>query len=342
MIITLIQALYDPRIPMPKDMAFYVKALEDAEFFEISPQIYWLLKQQGHLERTPFFFQKRLREKYNSALYQNMFIRNQTQRILAKFEEAGIQTIPLKGTLFAEKYFGHLGARCTSDIDLLVHPHELERAIHCVKSLGYSVEQERIASHFHWSFSKPIPDSTIPLTVELHWDLLKEKTSNLRIEEFWKQAVPLGSYRYIKELSDYHTFYMICLHGWRHNLNSLKYFLDIIQMIHVIMDNLSYAQLQKDVTAHRTQRRIGRTLAIVYSYFPHLADMKELPEEWKVSLWWEYSSLRDNKRSIKVYLNWIYFQIFDYDRVRHTYGALCDLPYRAKSRIWIGKNKKLQ
>jgi hypothetical protein len=321
LIISLIQALYDPRIPIPQSLGFYEKALEDIEFFSISPQIYWLLKQRGQLEQTPSFFQERLKQQYNDTLYQNIFIRSLTKIVLEKLEDAGIQTIPLKGTIFAEKYFGHIGARCTSDIDLLVHPFELQRAIDCVKSLGYTTEQEQIPFHFHLEFSKKIPNSNIPLTIELHWDLLTEKTSDLNIHEFWEQSTPWGSYRYIKELSDYHAYYMICLHGWRHNMSSLKYFLDIIQMIHTLQDDINYTRLQKDITAHKTLRRIVRILAIVYHYFPHLADTQELPSEWKVRLWWEYSSLRDNKRSFKNYVNWIYYHFFDFDTIKHCVRA---------------------
>lgn len=342
MIITLIQALYDPRISMPQEMEFYEKALEDIEFFDISPQIYWLLKQRGQLEKqTPSFFQERLKQKYNGALYQNIFIQSQTKMALEKLEEAGIQTIPLKGTFFAEKYFGHLGARCTSDIDLLVHPFDLERAINCVKSLGY-IEQERIPSHFHWSFSKPIPDSPIPLTIELHWDLMKEKTSDLNMDEFWEQATARGSYRYIKELSDYHTFYMICLHGWRHNLCSLKYFLDIIQMIHILQDKIDYTCLQKDAAAHKTLRRTVRTLAIVYHYFPHLAAIKELPVKKGIKLWWNYNAIRDrNNKTYMQYVNWVYYEFFDFDSMKHTWAALVDFTYSIGNMRFWQKIKKM-
>lgn len=326
---------------MPQDIEFFEKSLEDIEFFGIWPQMYWLLKQRGQLDHMPSFFQERLKCKYEETLYLNLFIRNQTKIVLEALEEAGIQTVPLKGTLFAEKYFGHLGARATSDIDLLVHPFELERAIHCVKSLGYTTEQERIPSHFHWSFSKEIPDSAIPLTIELHWDLLKEKTSELNIDEFWEQAIPMEPYRYIKELSDYHTFYMICLHGWRHNLSSLKYFLDIRQMIHV-QDNLDYTRLSKDAAAHKTRRRIVRMLAIVYHHFPYLADTKELHIGWKVRLWWEYSSLRDNKRSFRRYMNWIYYHFFDFDTVKHTMAALFDFSYSVTNMMFSSEINKMQ
>ncbi|MGO4276912.1 nucleotidyltransferase family protein, partial [Paenibacillus sp. TAF58] len=138
-------------------------------------------------------------------------------------------------------------------------------AIACVKLLGYTVEQERTPSHFHWSFSKLLPYSSIPLTVELHWDLLIEKTSNLKISEFWEQAAPLASFQFVKELSEYHTFYMICLHGWSHYMDSPKYFIDIIQMIHKRHEHINYSLLLKDAASHQTLRRMIRTLVHVYS-----------------------------------------------------------------------------
>ncbi|WP_257987918.1 nucleotidyltransferase family protein [Bacillus sp. V33-4] len=160
----LIKALYDPQVPLPKD--FYEQLLEELEYFSVSSQIYVLLKQQGKLEQTPQFFQERLKEKYIKVLYQNIFIKNQTEQILTHFETQGIDVIPLKGTVFAEKYFGHIGARPTSDIDVLIKAAEVEKAIECVKSLGFDAEKERIPGHFHCSYSKEIPRSRIPLSVE--------------------------------------------------------------------------------------------------------------------------------------------------------------------------------
>ena len=60
-----------------------------------------------------------------------------------------------------------LGPRPTSDIDLLVHEEDLEKAELAVKNIGYIIEETRIPLHFHSSFSKPIPMSSIPLTVEV-------------------------------------------------------------------------------------------------------------------------------------------------------------------------------
>jgi hypothetical protein len=319
----LIQALYDPRIAIPRDPDFYEKSLEDIEYFSVSSQIYFLLKQQGKLEQTPSFFQKRLEQKYNEALYPNILIKSQSERLLKNFEETGISVIPLKGISFAEKYFGHVGARGTSDIDLLIKPLDLEKAINCVKSMGFTIEQEHIPSHFHWSFSKQLPNSSIPLTVELHWHLLKDNTSDLNMNEFWNQAKPAHSFTYIKEMSEFHTFYMICLHGWRHNLDSLKYFLDIIQMIHSVNKQFDYNDLFKRAAEHNTLRRITRTLAIVYHHFPHLELIKELPLQKRTRLWWDYKAIRDsNYKPIEVYLNFFYYEFFDFDTIKHSFAAL--------------------
>ena len=343
MIVHFIRALYDPRIPIPTDEEFYKQAIEDIDFFEIHSQIYYLLKQQGTFHQTPLFFQKQLTQKYNEILYLNLFIKNQTEQILHTFEDIGIDAIPLKGVRFAEKYFDHIGARSTSDIDLLIKTADVTKAIHCIKSLGFTFEAEHIPSHFHCSFSKALPGSAIPLTVEIHWDLLKENTSNLPIEEFWKQAQSLKPYNHIKELSDYHTFYMICLHGWKHNLNSLKYFIDIIQLVYVLHDKLDYATLFQEAASHKTLKRIIRTLSIVYHLFPQLENIKQLPLKRRDNLWWEYKAIRDSDfKSFKQYINFAYFNFLDFDTIQHRLLAIYNwmLPSKIELSFELGSNNK--
>nr|WP_258356188.1 nucleotidyltransferase family protein [Priestia megaterium] len=296
--------------------------IQEIELHFISPQVYFLLKEKGNLENTPLFFQTRLKQKYQETLYQNLFIKSQTDQIIRKLEEEQIEVIPLKGVYFAEKYFGHIGARGTSDIDLLVKRKDINKAIEVVKSMNFEIEEEFIPSHFHSSFSKEIPGSAIPLTVEIHWDILKEKTANFNIQEFWDEAVSLEGFQFVKALSDYHTFYMICLHGWRHNLDSPKHFLDIIQMIDVVKDKLSYRTLFKDAKRHQTYKRMVRTLAIVYSQYSMLNDIKELSSienQFKDSM---SSTLEQEKKGIKKYFTFMNYQFLSYDSIRHSLSEM--------------------
>jgi hypothetical protein len=313
--ISLIQALYDSQAQLPVDEEFYKDTIEDIQYFDISSQVYYLLKQQGKIEKTPTFFQEKLKEKYTKALYQNLFIKNQTELLLNQFEQLGIEVIPLKGTRFAERYFGHVGARWTSDIDLLIKPNDLDKATHCIQNLGFSADPKDIPSNFNLSFNKELPHSPIPLMVELHWSLLDERTTNFNIKEIWNQAVLVEDYKCVKELSDHHTFYMITLHGWRHNMDSLKYFIDIIQLIHFLRGKMDYSALFRKAAEDKTLKRMVRTLSIVYKQFPHLEAVISLPK--KTTVFWKYETFRyRQQRSIIKYIDFVDYQFLSYDSVR--------------------------
>lgn len=304
------KALYESEVTL--DSYDYKSLLKEIMEFGVAPQVYSLLKQQGKLGQTPIFFQERLKEQYKESLFLSLFIKSQLTKVLDRFEERELPAIPLKGVLFAEKYFGHIGARGTSDIDLLIHPEDLEKAIATVTDLGFFVEEEPIEGHFHCSYSKPIPNSKIPLTVELHWGLLKDDTSKLPMDEFWVNARPLPNYQHIFELCDYHTFYMICLHGWRHNLDSPKHFLDIIQLIYRIGDQIDYIDLLIQAKNHRTQKRMIRTLSIVYQQHPYLQKVRPLPV--RRLNFWDYRVFKmGHKTTLKNYLDFLDYSFLSYD-----------------------------
>lgn len=322
MIIKLLKSLFNQPATLPNEPISYEQLLEDIEFFSISAQIYHLLKKHNLLDQTPHFFQEKLKHNCTKVLYQNIFIKSEWEKIASSFEKSEIATIPLKGVTFAEKYFGNLGARPTSDIDILIKPHNITEAIDLIQSLGFIIEQEQIPTHFHCSFSKNLPNSTIPLTVELHWNITREDTASVDIEEFWCEAKLSQTYRYIYELSEYHTFYMICLHGWRHNLNSLKYFIDIMQLIYVSNDKIEYDRLFREATSHQTYTRLLRTLSVVYKLFPQLQGMKKL-ELNKPTPFWEYSNIRYVKnRNLNKYIDYIDYQFFSFDCLKHSFIEL--------------------
>lgn len=330
MAIELVKTIYDGNKALPESQDFYKECLMDIEGDGISSQIYFLLQQQGKLSQTPSFFQDRLKEHYQQALYQNFLIKNQTDQLLDAFRTYGLEVIPIKGIYFAEEFFGHFAARPTSDIDLLIRKKDIEKAVSLVKEYGFTEEGEQIEGHFHISYTKVLPGSPLPLVVELHWDLVKEDTAHLDIQEFWEGAVPAGKNPYIKRLSHYHAFYMICLHGWRHNLDSLKYFIDIIQMIHTLKDEIDYEKLLFDAVSHKTYKRMVRTLSIVYQQFPHLELVREFPYK-RVHVFWEYHSAK----SMKQYIDFIDYQFFSYDSMKHCLGEMLHWVFPRKSEVHL-------
>ncbi|WKB35512.1 hypothetical protein QS257_18650 [Terrilactibacillus sp. S3-3] len=83
MVIKLLQAIYDPETPLPTtDPEFYKGALEDIQFFGIASQVYYLLKEQNNLDKTPDFFQEALKKEYEEALFNSLLIKSETVKIL--------------------------------------------------------------------------------------------------------------------------------------------------------------------------------------------------------------------------------------------------------------------
>jgi hypothetical protein len=316
--IKLLQTIFDQDFRLPEIEENYQTMIKDIEFFHISSQVYMLLNQNRKLESTPTYFRDFLTQRFKDTLYINMMIKHQLEILFGVFEEKQIEMIPLKGVIFAEKAFSHLGARATSDIDILVKQSELSKVLELIKKEGFELVEEQDPSHFHCSFRKKVSGLYFPLTVEIHWGILKENTSSLKISEFWAESIPLEDYKYVKQLSQHHTFYMICLHGWRHNLDSLKYFIDIIQLIYLWSDKIDYHRLFNEAAKHKTLKRLRRTLSIVYKEYPTLSEVLPLPKKYSI-VFWDYKAFRNpDHKSLKKYFDFFDYQFLSYDSVSHS------------------------
>lgn len=125
----------------------YGQIAEDLDLFSITAQVYHMLKEKGRLGELPLFLQDRLKRKAEATLFQNLLLKTETDRLLRLFEEAELSVMLLKGVHFAETYFGHIGARGTTDIDLLVEPDHLNKAIEIVESAGYGIQETYGSDH---------------------------------------------------------------------------------------------------------------------------------------------------------------------------------------------------
>lgn len=318
----LVRAIYDPLRKLPENSYFYKHAISEIEYFGIASQIYYLLKTTDRLENTPYFFQNYLENNYKKVMKKNFFMEKETEDFFKAFEAAQIETIaiPLNGVRFAEKYFRNQGASPASHISLLVKKKDLCSAMKVLKALGYSGEENNNDGMLHVSFRNELPEIG-PFMVELHWGIIEEHTAGFEPDELWDRANSIEGFQYVKELSDFDAFYMVCLHGWKYNLASLKHFIDIIQMLHCIGWKIDYANLFAMARTHKTYKRIVRILSIVYREFPHLNLINSLPRR-KSLLFWDYQAiLPGSRKKIKHYLDYLDYQLFSQDKLRHLLKA---------------------
>ena len=147
-------------------------------------------------------------------------------RLCGALEEAKIPFLPLKGIVLRAEY-PEPWMRTSSDIDLLVHESDLERAGECFEQkLGF---QKNTLSAHDLSFHSPEG-----VHVELHYELIEEKRANDSSEvlaHVWDHASPSkeGSARYV--LDDAMFFFYHIAHMAKHMENGgcgIRPFLDVV------------------------------------------------------------------------------------------------------------------
>jgi putative nucleotidyltransferase-like protein len=102
---------------------------------------------------------------------QGAFLQLISLRAIAVLADAGIRASALKGPLMGEAIYGDPGRRLSSDIDLLVAPEQLQRAVDVIRGLGYGAPADYVE------------DTGLPL---LHFVLLHERGELPPIELHWR------------------------------------------------------------------------------------------------------------------------------------------------------------
>lgn len=313
-LMSLLQCVYEPDRPLPHaDQAEAI--LEDIRLFHLYPQVYILLKNSGRLGELPESFRQKLEDGYGQTLGQSAYIKYKEKELAELFEQHRIEMILLKGARFAERYYGHFSARTSSDIDLLVRQSRFSEAIEALKREGY-VHEMTVEHH-----ARIIKNRFL---VELHWTLDIPVWSDLHEAAWWQSAVPVPPYRHVKELSPLHTLYFICLHGARHQMNSVRYLLDVVQALITHPEQIDMAALMEMARADRTVRRIQAVLSIVYGQFPFLHKIKPLPFP-PVQTPWKYDLIRRGclgDKNLQYYQYKLYFRHFMFDTWKHRFRSI--------------------
>lgn len=310
--ISLLHSIYDPGTPVPRDEAYYDRIFPVLKANMICPQVYCLMREKDLLSLVPGTFREALKQEFGKTVVNNLLLRQTLEAVLKRLDSEGLSAIPLKGIRFNERVFGHFAARPNSDIDLLIRPEDLQRAVGLLTGLGFVMAKQ---VHNHAVMLKPTGEGQEPLAVELHWSLEKPNWAELDHGRFWSQSVPLAGFRHVRELSTAHLFYSICLHGIRHRMDAFKFLLDIVHMIVQFPDELDYGMLLEEAARDKTKRRIMVALSIVYGQFPFLHGIKPLLFE-PLKTGWTYNAMRKKQQGIRDreyyrYVSFFKFSIFD-------------------------------
>lgn len=173
--------------------------LERAYSHQVYPLLYRNLRDLG-FPGVPEAVQDELKGLFMANALRNQLLAEELARLLSLLGEAGIRVVPLKGVALAQSLYGETAARVCSDIDLLVPPAHLHRAIEVILSADYPdvfhndfFRKLALRHGRHYEFQR---DHALSTLVELHWRVVQHSSRNHdAVTDLWAEARDCGRSR---------------------------------------------------------------------------------------------------------------------------------------------------
>jgi len=238
----------------------------------VQPQVYATFRKFAH-DRVPKIIFEKLREQKILVSQNMLYFSAELMRLLQLFTRNGIDSIPLKGIALSLQLYGDPGMRSSSDIDIMVKPHDLDRTCQILEAEGYQCavfgqkmtkrQKEYVRKNFYhieyYNLEKR-------LCVELHWAFgslwLPEQTSLV-----WRNLKPfdwMGTS--INIIDDNFLLLILCDHGVRHRFCCLKWLSDIVKLISgsSVINWEKLIEISESLDLNRTLAHSGLIIYWVY------------------------------------------------------------------------------
>lgn len=220
---------------------------------------------------VPLAVRRDLDKRYTIKAGHNAVLARELREILADFRTAGIEALAYKGPALAMLAYGELSLRNpSSDIDLLLHGADIQRAKDRLQSLGYRLilspeqEQHYLKHRYHLHFERQGPE----LHVELHWALTPA---------YW--PFPLDVWSRIRQvavagvamptLDPECALLALCAHGAKEGWPRLSQILDVGELVRAHPD-LDWEWVMAEAARMKRERvlRLGLLLAATWIQAP--------------------------------------------------------------------------
>jgi hypothetical protein len=231
----------------------------DASSYEILPSVLSNLTAQGAIVPEEGV----LRGLHRRTWYQNRTMLASTTELIRELENAGIQTIVLKGAALLALYYSDAGQRYMVDTDVLVHQADAERAFEILHSAGWQsrsrseAARQRVRRLAH-AFTFRAGEQYI----DLHWDVMLEARPPGTEAGYWERAVPVvvdGAQT--RSLSPADLLIHIIVHSYRWAPTAtLRWIVDTIAITRGTEHPVDWKVLVSEARRLRVTLMVGRSL----------------------------------------------------------------------------------
>lgn len=224
------------------------------------PLLYRQLNRAG-LQLAPEPTMARLRDEFAANTVRNMLLTRELARILETCEEKGVPVIPYKGPALAIQAYGDTALRQFSDLDLLVHERDADRAAQTLLTLGYrshhQMSRKPLANYVRLQCERGFVREGDGVYVEIHWATApKYLSSYLDAEVYWGRTEKITiEGRTALALSIEDLLLTLCVHAGKHQWERLAWVCDLNETISKAA-SIQWEQLIEESQRTKTRRML--------------------------------------------------------------------------------------
>lgn len=203
----------------------------------VMPLLYINLKRTFP-EAVPKSIMEQLRKQFLANIRRNLFLTGELLKLLHLFEKDGIPAIPFKGPTLAALAYGDIALRQFSDLDIFIHERDIQRVRDLLISQGYKPEIQ-LTSSKETIFLRSQRDYKFfrndgRVIVEIQWGITQRYFPLFLDSRCLWERLELISFdgRNVKTFSPEDMLLILCLHGFYHCWNQVKWICDIAELIH--------------------------------------------------------------------------------------------------------------
>lgn len=207
-----------------------------------------------HAEKVPVSVLAQLRQELAHVRAYNFFLLQELARVCALLQSAGIRVLAWKGPALAVAAYPDSGLRLCADLDLLVSPADLAKAVEVLSLNGYREQSVDTGGH-----TRNLERASPQAVVELHSLVAQAHFSiPLEVPPLLNKAVNVttltGS---IPTPAPEHLLLLLCIHGSKHVWERVIWICDVVLLLR--------ANPQLDWTTVWTEARTLRVERILSS-----------------------------------------------------------------------------
>ena len=212
----------------------WVALLRMAQQHRLTLLLYWHLHTVCP-EAAPTAAMDQLRDHFHAHTRRNLFLTGELLSLLTLFKAHQIAAIPFKGPALAAGVYGNLALRQFDDLDLLIHPQDVQKARDLLVSQGYQPQfhltDEQEAAFLEFRCARVFTRNGVIL--DLHWALMPKGFSfSPATDCAWTGLEPrVLTGTTVPHLGQEDLLLLLCMHGAKHEWTRLEWICDVAELI---------------------------------------------------------------------------------------------------------------